>query len=1106
MALHQGEFASDVNFEERELLVEDNQDATQNILEELVARRSDQYEMFQGPMKRYVQLVLPDGTVQPRRRGVNQKGPSIRMAIFGTPVATKIVFDVVVREMKSSKNLFHPSNIIHSATLEFDLHERDNVGRREVSELTYQTVFTKDGTDDFKTSGYCDPCYVDVHLKTKGGVSCGLRYNDSRINTEARSILDQLYMYSAAYSKDERDLHVRIQIKPDEVLAAENLVDILEQYSQYLPARRAWFPYRARLGDIRCQSGQLVPRALVKQAWSGSIVPVPPTNYFHDLDEGSIKLVYGAQLDWRVGIMHFQRLLKKYSQVAFIIYGESSVYAVVRIEKTELNDALLPVAIRHTELMIADGSRVKIDFVPEGERKGVTCSGIVIPDYANTGTGDLHIAVYGKSLLRYGELVSKPGEPLHFVDAFLEFDEIEAPLRRQINALTRLRETPRWHHLFLNHESTQLPDVKPLDGLDPSNVETAFKTVLGLKHWNREQKAVLDLAKNLKSGFGLVEGFPGCGKSTTLAALAILYHVAGLHVLIVGPSNASVDAVTEKLIALSPDIDYVRVRQARLEGATPSARGEPDEETEQAAIDRDTVIATLLRDLKNAYHKRLAGDLRYTVFSHVEKRAVAAVGRNETLEVSRETIAEDGKTTIETFDAYSFVSKYLANPPQRPNPKGGAAATKELVKWKEDQKRLRKGYDAIADVVLMEARIVACTDNLAGSDLVRKNFAAHPDEKCQGIIVIGDEDGQALETNAWIPIVSLNQANLVKGVIRGGDRHQLPPLVTSAFGTQQYNEFAAQLGRSLFDRLLRTDFPVKTLSLQHRMAPILAKFPSSFTYEGKMKSDASVMNREMPPKLKDALITWLDDKPDAEDSAVKALTANDLRLIGINVEDGQTVTETRTMSRFNIANINVVIHLLSHMIDKGALGPKSDVAIITPYAEQRSRYVKALITLAADKQVRWTDMVKVATVDSMQGHESECIILDWVISSANTAREIGFTMDNNRCNVALTRAKQCLIVVGNGNVTTGEFQKKKRGNGEHDNEVEMISHWSYLFDSNAVYTFRGNCEEDELEEGEIVETESADPKTTMAEPDATTAFTGVPLFSGFLQNAEGGDW
>lgn len=78
-----------------------------------------------------------------------------------------------------------------------------------------------------------------------------------------------------------------------------------------------------------------------------------------------------------------------------------------------------------------------------------------------------------------------------------------------------------------------------------------LKTVLRLKAWNTEQLKVFKMTSNLKSRIGLVEAFPNCGKATIFTALAVLYHLAGLYVLIVGPSIASVDAITQRFVDLT---------------------------------------------------------------------------------------------------------------------------------------------------------------------------------------------------------------------------------------------------------------------------------------------------------------------------------------------------------------------------------------------------------------------------------------------------------------------------------------------------------------------------------------------------------------------------
>lgn len=127
--------------------------------------------------------------------------------------------------------------------------------------------------------------------------------------------------------------------------------------------------------------------------------------------EGSLKLAYAlADLDWRVNNIHFKRLMDKLIQIAFVIYDDSTVYAVVRINKAES---------KNYSFHQGHGSNLK--------------------------------------------QVSRPNELLHFMNTALTFEENEAQLRRQINALTRLRETPRWHEIFLIHEPSQLPNLNNFD-------------------------------------------------------------------------------------------------------------------------------------------------------------------------------------------------------------------------------------------------------------------------------------------------------------------------------------------------------------------------------------------------------------------------------------------------------------------------------------------------------------------------------------------------------------------------------------------------------------------------------------------------------------------
>ncbi|PKY04831.1 hypothetical protein P168DRAFT_225041, partial [Aspergillus campestris IBT 28561] len=357
----------------------------------------------------------------------------------------------------------------------------------------------------------------------------------------------------------------------------------------------------------------------------------------------------------------------------------------------------------------------------------------------------------------------------------------------------------------------------------------------------------------------------------------------------------------------------------------------------------------------------------------------------------------------------------------QPNTPRPGSSSPEHDEWLARESAFKKCYDSVADVVVQEASILACTNNLTGSHLVRRKFRKRQ-----------KHNGQALKPDAIIPLVSLDRSHLVVGTIRGGDREQLAPLAITAKEVPGYNEFGYQMGRSPFDRLCRARFPVSVVSRQHRMDPRLAKFPSKFTYSGRMSDDPSVNFISVRAELANALRDWIETKaPGANFEHVE--------LIGIDVTDGTTSRNSQNQSRSNTENVVVVMDLVEFIVRRGAL---EDVtcAIITAYSDQRKEYVGRLMRLSEKLDIAWKDMPKVATVDSMQGHEADLIILDWVVISGKKS-DLGFAADNRRANVAPTRARSCLIVVANGEIINNDRLSEARPKEFHP---EILAHWQHL--------------------------------------------------------------
>ncbi|RLL94337.1 hypothetical protein CFD26_101079 [Aspergillus turcosus] len=198
----------------------------------------------------------------------------------------------------------------------------------------------------------------------------------------------------------------------------------------------------------------------------------------------------------------------------------------------------------------------------------------------------------------------------------------------------------------------------------------------------------------------------------------------------------------------------------------------------------------------------------------------------------------------------------------------------------------------------------------------------------------------------------------------------------------------------------------------------------------------------MSPLFSEKLLEWIKLKADVE-------FREGMELIGLDVSNGEMEINPTTYSRSNARNVAVVIELIEYLLTANALDGLS-CCILPTYADQKKAYIDALLNLSQKLDIPWKDMVSVFTVDGMQGNQADVIIVDWVITSGEP-RDLGFASDNRRANVALTRARACLIVVGNSQIINnnrldGEESKAKKV------PPEVLVHWKYLLDKDLIVT------------------------------------------------------
>lgn len=272
-------------------------------------------------------------------------------------------------------------------------------------------------------------------------------------------------------------------------------------------------------------------------------------------------------------------------------------------------------------------------------------------------------------------------------------------------------------------------------------------------------------------------------------------------------------------------------------------------------------------------------------------------------------------------------------------------------------------------LIMKEALLIFSTVNVGG----RKIF----DHVLFDVAVI-DEATQLVQAEVAIVL----QENL-KSLVLVGDDKQLPATVISSHALRMKYDV------SLFSRLLALGYPSALLMTQYRMHPAISRWPRVRFYEGKVVDGDNV-------KSEAYVKSWHDEFPP---------------LSVYNVSVGKEESNAYG-SKFNAAEATVVTQILRSI--KRRVAGKLSVGIVSPYKEQ----VVRLLHLESSLSAATTAGVacRVCTIDGYQGQESDVIIFSAVRS--NKRGSIGFLKDLRRLNVALTRARYCLIIVCNIDTVT----------------------------------------------------------------------------------------
>ncbi|MCH3994628.1 MAG: AAA domain-containing protein [Prevotella sp.] len=289
-----------------------------------------------------------------------------------------------------------------------------------------------------------------------------------------------------------------------------------------------------------------------------------------------------------------------------------------------------------------------------------------------------------------------------------------------------------------------------------------------------------------------------------------------------------------------------------------------------------------------------------------------------------------------------------------------------------------------------EARVIACT--LTGS-------ANHLLEGQKYATLFIDEAAQALEAACWIPMRKCTR------VIFAGDHCQLPPTVKSLAAVK------AGLGKTLMERIVKNKPEVVTLlKVQYRMNDQIMHFSSEWFYKGQVVSAPQVRQRGILDY--DHPMMWIDTKDFSLDPEYKSNEES---------ETEQPFHEEfvgSSFGRINKAEAELTLNTLENYFGKigkqRILDEEIDTGIISPYRAQVQYLRKLIHKRAFFKPYR--SLITVNTVDGFQGQERDIILISMVRS--NEDKQIGFLNDLRRMNVAITRARMKLVILGDASTLT----------------------------------------------------------------------------------------
>lgn len=676
------------------------------------------------------------------------------------------------------------------------------------------------------------------------------------------------------------------------------------------------------------------------------------------------------------------------------------------------------------------------DVIVDHDRVQFTLSSTP-PDDLNWADGTpLAVRASSNQLLPVGNLVEIRGRTVETARDIRRFDRdnLVVPKDGQLttNIMEQMADNKRQQFAigaFLNDQMAN-PSLSNVI-IDPARATRAPLPELEffLEYLSDDKKLAVRKAISSNELF-LIQGPPGTGKTSVIAEiiLQILKRDPEARILLTSQSNVAVDHAlaqidkaggdsspemvrigrSEKIAedgqhwtlegrarswrqhvlnACGPVLDELRRREREVRAAAKLNHDSSDSELEKAATIEEWIIeAKYLSEQIQEYqeeHASLGQDASDITKEIVEQSVIQA---RALLDDHIKTLNEllPSPIDIENLEASDALAAIIDT-----NSQGAGAsesqdhAQTEIQNLQELRKVLTQWRtvagltEDFRDLISQSARVVASTCSISG-----KLSKGALDRNAKFDWAIVDEAGRATVPEVLIPMVISERAILV------GDERQLPPMVDELMA-QEASEF--ELDRSLFQTLVERGSDLEndhlaSLETQYRMNASIGSLVSSVFYEDKLKNGALSPPRRSAFGWMPAPVLWISTSPFTDRH------------------------ETRSGESFsNEKEVELVFQLLQKINEEcRTRRRRPSVGVISGYSAQVDRLITHVYP---EDHTQWSNIqIEIATVDSFQGRECDAIIYSTVRSNAQ--RRIGFLRDHRRINVALSRARDLLIIVG----------------------------------------------------------------------------------------------